>query len=580
MKDFLIDIKIIGRYLADYKKEVYKISFLALISSVILAVIPYLYGRIVDIVQIQPSNLTLIFNILGVWLLVNLFGVVLNLIVEQKGGFIGVDMHNDLICKAASHLIRLPLSFHKEKKIGEIYSRIERASDYILRIADQILFWTLPQFLTAFVGLFVLFLVDWKLALGAAIIFFGYIFITIYKTGSIVETHKKLNKLFEEVSGNLYDSVLNAQAIKSNAAENFQEKRTEKDYKVKTGPVFKNFMNQWHFLHLWQQIFYVTGFVCLFSMAILLLRINSITVGELIMFFGYLNLVHNPLRGLAWHWHLFRTGMTTIKRVEGLLEIEPEDYKEKGKILEEIKGKVKFDNVSFGYKEKQLVLKNINFIAKPGQKIALVGESGEGKTTFVDLISLYFKPTHGKILIDDVDITKLNLRFLRENIAYVPQEIVLFNDTIKNNIKFGNPRASEEQIVEAAKFANAHDFIEKFSKKYEQLVGERGIKLSTGQKQRIAIARAIIRDPKILILDEATASLDSKTEKLVQEALEKLTKSRTTFIIAHRLSTIKAADKILVLKSKKITEEGTHQELIKKKGIYYDFHSLQFETDF
>ena len=170
----------------------------------------------------------------------------------------------------------------------------------------------------------------------------------------------------------------------------------------------------------------------------------------------------------------------------------------------------------------------------------------------MDLISLYFKPTQGKLLIDGVDITKLNLRFLRENIAYVPQEIILFNDTIKNNIKFGNPRASEEKIIEAAKLANAHDFIEKFPKKYDQLVGERGIKLSTGQKQRIAIARAIIRDPQILILDEATASLDSKTEKLVQEALEKLTKDRTTFIIAHRLSTIKSAHKILVLKSKKI----------------------------
>lgn len=577
--DFLKELKLIWKYVSEYKKEVYITSFFALLGSGILAIIPYLYGRVVDIVQAQTSDFSLIFNILGIWLLVNVLGVVISRKVEQKGSFIGVDMHNDLICRAASHLIRLPLSFHKEKKIGEIYSRIERAADYILRISDEILFWTLPQFLTAFIGIFVLFLVEWKLALGALIIFVGYILITVFKTSPIIRAHKELNRVFEKVSGNLYDSILNAQAIKSNAAEEFQETRTEKDYKEKAGPVLKDFMNLWHFLHLWQQIFYAVSFVILFSIAIFFLKISLISVGELIMFFGYLNLVHKPLQGLAWHWHLFRTGMTTLKRVEKILELESEDYNKEGEILEEIKAKVEFDKVSFGYKGKQLVLKDIDFLAEPGQKIALVGESGEGKTTLADLLSLYFKPTEGKILIDDVDITKLNLRFLRENIAYVPQEIILFNDTIKNNIRFGNPRASEEQIIEAAKLANANDFIERFPKKYEQLVGERGIKLSTGQKQRIAIARALIRDPKILILDEATSSLDSKTEKLVQDALEKLTKGRTTFIIAHRLSTIKSADKILVLKGKKIAEEGTHKQLLENKGIYYDFHSLQFEAN-
>jgi len=194
----------------------------------------------------------------------------------------------------------------------------------------------------------------------------------------------------------------------------------------------------------------------------------------------------------------------------------------------------------------------------------LVGGSGEGKTTLVDLISLYFIPTKGKILIDNIDIKKLNLSFLRKIIAYVPQNIILFNDTIKNNIRYGKPNADEQEIISAAKAANAHQFIKTFSKGYNQLVGERGIKLSAGQKQRLAIARAIIRNPKILILDEATSSLDVRSEKLVQDALEKLIKNRTTFIIAHRLSTIKQADKILVLEKGRIIEQGTSFFAIKK----------------
>ena len=294
------------------------------------------------------------------------------------------------------------------------------------------------------------------------------------------------------------------------------------------------------------------------------------------MFVGYLNLIYSPLTMLAWYWQQFRTGMAAIKRAEKFLEIEEEDFKKEGKILKEVKGKVEFKNVSFGYYDHKLVLGKINLLSQSGQKIALVGGSGEGKTTLADLLSLYFKPLSGKIFIDDIDIEKLNLRFLRKIIASVPQEITLFNDTVKNNIRYGKPEATEEEIKKAARAANASDFIDNFPEKYNTVVGERGVKLSTGQKQRIAIARALIRDPKILILDEATSSLDSESEKLVQEALEKLIKDRTTFIIAHRLSTIRKADQILVLEKGRIAESGSHEELLGKKGLYHKFYSLQF----
>jgi len=571
------EIKIIWNYLKKYKKRLYVASIFALLVIGISVTIPYIYGRLVDLVQISPFTLNFICSLLGIWFLMSIISAIFNKISGQMGSFIGIDASNDLICKSASHLINLPLSFHKEKKVGEIFSKIDRAASYLLKIIDEILIWALPQFLTAFIGILILFFIEWKLALGITIFFFGYLLITFYKTTPIIESQEELSQVMEEVYGKLYDSFLNVQTIKSCSAEEFQKKKTSKDFKEKLNFVFKNFMALWHNLSFWQNLFFSVGFIILFGLALFLLKENLISLGKLVMFLGYLNLVHAPLRALGWCWQTFQNGMIIIKRLEDFLAIETEDFKIKGKILKEIKGKVEFKNVNFSYKDKLLVLENINFIAFPGQKIALIGGSGEGKTSLVDLISLYIKPNSGQILIDDLDIQELNLHFLRKIIAYVPQEITLFNDTIENNIRYGKPEATNEEIVEMSKAANAHKFIESFPKKYQQLVGERGIKLSTGQKQRIAIARALIRDPKILILDEATSSLDAESERLVQEALQRLMEGRTTFIIAHRLSTVRKVDKILVLEKGKIIEEGTHENLIKKKGLYWKFHSLQFK---
>jgi len=574
----LKDLKVIWEYFKNYKKNVYIIFIFALIGSIILAFIPLFFGQLVDIVKSQPDNLNLIITILFIWLLLNLIGIFLNKKANLKGGYLATDIYADFFCKTSSHIMRLPLTFHREKKIGEIYSKIERAAGRLYDIITQIFFWTFPQFLTALIGIFILFLIQWQLGLGALFIFLSYILITIYKTQPIIITEEKYNQVIEKVSGNFCDTILNTQIVKSCTAEKFQEEKIKKDYKEKLTFISKNLEQLWSNISFLQQIFFTFSFVTLFGIAIFFLRNKWITVGELVMFFGYLNLIRAPLQSLSWQWQMFKTGMTAINRIESFLKIPVENYNEKGKVLKNIQGKVEFKNIDFTYKEGEQVLENISFIAQPGEVIALVGGSGQGKTTLVDLISLYFIPSNGKILVDDVDIKKLNLQFLREKIAYVFQEVILFNDTIKNNILLGNPGASDEEIINATKAANAHQFIENFPNKYEEIIGEKGLKLSTGQKQRIAIAQALIQNAKIIILDEATSALDSESEKQIQEALSRLIKGRTIFIIAHRLSTVKKADKILVLKKGKIIEQGTHQELIEKKGEYFNFYFLQQEN--
>ena len=306
-------------------------------------------------------------------------------------------------------------------------------------------------------------------------------------------------------------------------------------------------------------------------------------VGDLISFVLYTTFIGASFGGIAEMYAQIQKAVGATERVFELLEETPEAINANPRTspIEKIKGTVSFKNVAFSYPSRQEVevLKDVNFNAEFGQKIAIVGPSGAGKSTISSLLLRFYDITSGEILVDGKNIYDYDLENLRGNMSIVPQDVILFGGTIRENIAYGKPDATDEEIMLAAKQANALNFVEGFPEKFETLVGERGVKLSGGQRQRIAIARALLKNPSILILDEATSSLDSESEKLVQEALEVLMEGRTSIIIAHRLSTIRNADKILVLDNGKITEEGTHQELINlENGIYKNLSNLQFSN--
>jgi len=543
--------------------------------SAISATVPYIYGRLVDLAIKPQSSIDLLVSIILIWTFISLIRDWLDRISSKFAYEIGIDIYTKLHTDIVAHLINLPLRFHKEKKIGEISNRVNRGIEDFYAIIEESIFSFIPTIVTFFVALGILLFVEWQLTLILIIASIIYVLITLIYTKEIVKEQKKLNKKWDKAFGNRHDSLFNVETVKSSTNENFESKKNETNFN-RANRQYKNYRLWWMKIDRWQSTIFTLSFIIVFSIGVFMLRAGNLTPGKLIMFVGYISLLTTPLSRIANQYRRVKRGFASFKRAVDYLKITPEKDFAHTKKIEKLKGSIVFKNVSFNYKKQKDVIKNISFTVNAGEVIALVGESGVGKTTLVNLLGRYYLSSGGQILIDGINIKKFKLRFLRDNMAVVPQEILLFNDTVKNNIRYGRIDAADREIIEAAKAANAHEFIESFPKKYDQLVGERGIKLSAGQKQRIAIARAILRKPKVLILDEATSALDSASEKLVQEALERLIKGRTTFIIAHRLSTIMKANKIIVLEKGKIVEMGTHNELIQNpKSIYRNFWELQ-----
>lgn len=571
------DFSPIIKYLRPYKKDIWITCIFVILENSSYLILPLIYSKIVDIVTRGGFFEKSVYLLLLSWAILQIGGGLFMRVRTIYSSKLGYRASAALINSSVNHLIHLPMSFHKNKKIGEVIQRFSRADNFLYSVIDYGLFSIIPYLFTAVLAFVLIFWINWILAVIYFLFMVFYITITIFKTNPIIAYQKKMNKFFEKYYGNIFDRTPNIIAIKSNAREDFENGRNidlmNKGLKFNQGQV-----RMWMNLYYWQNFITTISFIGLFALGIYLVSGNNITIGQFVMLLAYINFASNAINMMGGQYKRLREGLTTIRRSEEIFKEATEAYEIKDAIkLKNPKGDIEFKNINFSYEDdrNEEVLKNINFKIPTGKMVAIIGKSGEGKSTLVNLISRYNIPTKGSILFDGIDTGKINLKDLRNNIAIVPQEISLFNDSIKNNILYANLEATEEEIIKAAKLANCHDFIEKFPKKYNQLVGEKGIRLSTGQKQRVAIARAILRNPKVLILDEATSALDSESEMLVQGALEEVMKNRTTFVIAHRLSTIRKADLILVIEKGEIIESGNHRELMDRDGIYKKLSELQ-----
>jgi len=577
------ELKIVGRYLASYKSELIAISILGIFSAIANGTVPYLAGRLFDAILKPVEILIFDFKIslwlffIIIWLIVRLISDLIDWIINSKSNRLENIVYADYIVKSFGVLLELPISFHRDRKMGEVVDRLNAAANWLSRLISDVLVNLAPQFLSVLASLIICFYVNYYLA---AVLVFGvliYALILIKVAPASANAQRKARRFSNRAFGDAYDAVFNAGPIKQAVAENYEKKKIFKNFRIRFAKFWTKVMALWDKMSFSQRLIVTLIQLAIFIISIYFILRGRMTIGELVMFNGYAAMFFAPFVRLGQNWTVVQNGLISIERAEKILTLPKEIYLPKNAvILSDIKGEVEFQNVSFAYKSGQPVLRDISFRVKSGEIIALVGESGVGKSTLVELISGYYFPQKGRVLIDGHNIKNLDLKFLRSKIAVVPQEIVLFNDTIKTNIKYGSFNVSDKKIEEAAKTSHCLKFIEEFPKKWNQVVGERGVKLSVGQKQRVAIARAILRNPKILILDEPTSALDANSEKIIQESLDNLMKGRTTFIVAHRLSTVQKADRILVLENGRIVEEGSHNDLIKiKNGVYRRFYELQ-----
>ncbi|HDI0168177.1 TPA: SAV1866 family putative multidrug efflux ABC transporter [Staphylococcus aureus] len=482
----------------------------------------------------------------------------------------------DIRKKLYNHLQALSARFYANNQVGQVISRVindvEQTKDFILTGLMNI--WL--DCITIIIALSIMFFLDVKLTLAALFIFPFYILTVYVFFGRLRKLTRERSQALAEVQGFLHErvqgiSVVKSFAIEDNEAKNFDKKNTN----FLTRALKHTRWNAYSFA----AINTVTdiGPIIVIGVGAYLAISGSITVGTLAAFVGYLELLFGPLRRLVASFTTLTQSFASMDRVFQLID---EDYDIKNGVgaqpIEIKQGRIDIDHVSFQYNDNEApILKDINLSIEKGETVAFVGMSGGGKSTLINLIPRFYDVTSGQILIDGHNIKDFLTGSLRNKIGLVQQDNILFSDTVKENILLGRPTATDEEVVEAAKMANAHDFIMNLPQGYDTEVGERGVKLSGGQKQRLSIARIFLNNPPILILDEATSALDLESESIIQEALDVLSKDRTTLIVAHRLSTITHADKIVVIENGHIVETGTHRELMSKQGAYEHLYSIQ-----
>ena len=482
----------------------------------------------------------------------------------------------DIRDKMFGHIQKLSFKYYSNAKGGEIISRVindvEETKNFVITGLMNV--WL--DLVTILIAVGIMLAMDVELTLISLLLLPLYGFSIKYFFGKLRGLTRERSQALAEVQGYLHERVQGMAVIKSFAIEDHEQKQFNRE----NGNFLKKALTHtsWN-AKSFAAVNTITDVAPLIVILFAGYQVISgnLTLGTMVAFYGYIDLLYAPLRRLMNSSTTLTQSLASMDRVFEFLDV-PYDIEDRPNANEckDVQGTIKFENVSFSYGEDEnLALKNINLEVKRGETVALVGMSGGGKSSLVSLIPRFYDVTEGRILLDGIDIRDVKVRSLRDNIGMVMQDSILFSDSVRANILLGKPEATDKEVYEAAKAANAHDFILNLPSGYETKVGERGVKLSGGQKQRVSIARVFLKNPPILVLDEATSALDLESEHLIQEALEKLSEDRTTFIIAHRLSTITHADKIVLIEHGEITESGTHQELMDKQGSYYDLFKIQ-----
>ena len=557
--------------------------FLSLISLATLTGLSLLVPRIIQwvidegITSSQSGVLArAAFLLLGLGLLTAALNGLQRYITEWIGGHIGYDIRNHLY----DHIHHLSFSYHDHAQTGQLISRcIEDVRSVQTFIGSSIV--ELAQMLFLLFGALGIMLTEnWNLTLIAILPIFPLSIITLNFGRRVTELFFNVDTALGDLSARLQENVTGVQVIRAFAREPYEIERfdeTNRDYYNARVRVISS----------WAQVMPTTDFLVT-ACTILILWFGgqmvfkgTLTIGELVAFNAYVIMLAAPAQQLTWLVNGAGEAAAGARRVLEVLDTESEIVSPADAIhLSESRGEVEFRDVSLTYQdEKNASLVELNLRIQPNQLIALIGATGSGKTSLVNLIPRFYDVTHGVVLVDGHDVRTLDLVSLRRQIGIVLQTSLLFSDSIRENIAYGRPDATEEEIVAAAKAAQAHEFITEMPEGYETVVGERGITLSGGQRQRVAIARALLMNPRILVLDDSLSSVDTQTEKLIQEALDKLMEGRTTFVIAHRLSTVRRADVILVLDKGRIVQQGKHDELLEAGGLYREIHDLQLSQE-
>ena len=564
------------KYSFKYKWVMGAVVFTSAFSSAMGAVPAWLSKYLIDDVLVN-KNARMMAMVIGGIFVSTILKVVTGYFASISSNYVTETIKRDIKIDVYSHLQKLPMSYFKRNKLGDVMARLSGDSATLGRIGF-IIFDMFKEFLTVVALTFRMFQVDYILALVALIVM-PLIISTVKKYTKKI---RKSGRIRQDTSGAvtafIQETLSGIFVIK---AFNNSDEMIEK-YKVISKDEFEKSYKSTKIKAKVSPINEVITTIMVLLVASYggyqIIVLKSMTAGDLISFVTALGLMSQPLKRLISKNNDLQEALPSADRVIEILDVplEQDYFGEEKELKSEIKD-IKFENLSFHYDDSpELILKNINLDVKAGEVIALVGKSGSGKTTLVNLIPRFYEVTEGAIKVNGIDIKNISLKKYRDYIGIVPQESFLFSGSISENIAFGKNGVTEDEIINAAKMANAYDFIMELPNKFETEVGERGVLLSGGQKQRIAIARALIQNPEIMILDEATSALDTESERLVQDALDKLMVNRTTFVIAHRLSTIINADKIVVMENGEIKEIGTHQELLEFKGLYKHFYEIQF----